>query len=142
MGYCLFVLAVTNTRGAVVALALAVLYLLVLMRRRLQVVPTTILVCTTAAALAILEYFVSNFTHSGSVVGRIAETKFKGYLPDSRADVWPAAVERMMHHPLIGWGPYYSNLTGLHFWYWPHDLYLYIANTIGLLGLACYLWLF
>ena len=141
MGYSLFILAVTQTRGAIVALTTGALFLMFLIRRRLRLVPVTILLLSTAAGLTLLEYVVANFTHSGSVVGRIAETHFKNGLPDTRADVWPAAIERMMHHPLIGWGPYYSTLTGLHFWYWPHDVYLYVANTIGLIGLGCFLWL-
>src|SRR5580765_841248 len=101
MGYCLFILATTQTRGAVVALLVATLYLMFLVRRRLQVVSITILLVASTASVMIIEYFVANFTHSGSVFGRIAETKFKGYLPDTRADVWPAAIDRMMHHPLI-----------------------------------------
>src|SRR4029077_1451422 len=142
MAFCLFILGATQTRGAVIALGLAMVYLLFLVRRRLQLVSFTILLAGTAAAVALMEFVVSNFTHSGSVFDRIAGTQFKNYMPESRADVWPDAVNRMMMHPLIGWGPHYASMTGLHLWYWPHDLYLYIANVIGLIGLSFFIWLF
>ena len=142
MAYCLFILAATQTRGGVLALGFAILYLLFLVRKRLQIVSLTILAAGATTALAVMEFVVSNFTHSGSVFNRITGTQFKNGMPESRADVWPDAVNRMMYHPLIGWGPHYASMTGLHLWFWPHDLYLYIANIIGLIGLSFFLWLF
>jgi O-antigen ligase len=139
--FAFLVLLATVTRGAMIALAAGVFYLLFRIRRRLQVVPLTIMSAAVVAGLIGTEYFVSTFTHSGSVAERFAGTHMVGGMPDSRAVVWPQAIERMMKHPLIGSGPYYASLEGLRTWYWPHDLYLYVANIIGLIGLAFFLWL-
>jgi hypothetical protein len=68
-------------------------------------------------------------------------TRFDGLVPDTRASVWPQAVERWLRHPFIGSGPYYSTEKGLDFWHWPHSLPLYVLNTIGLVGFTFFLWL-
>jgi O-antigen ligase len=46
-----------------------------------------------------------------------------------------------MQHPVIGYGPFYEFYIGTRAWFWPHNLYLYVANLIGLLGLSIFLWL-
>jgi O-antigen ligase len=65
----------------------------------------------------------------------------KGLVPDTRAKVWPDAWNRIFEHPLIGHGPNYSSLSGTHYYAWPHCLYLYVANNVGFIGLAVFLWL-
>ena len=65
-----------------------------------------------------------------------------GWMPDSRAGAWTDAWTRAWEHPLIGHGPYYSaERGGQKFWYWPHNLYLYIANNAGFVGLGIFLML-
>jgi len=135
------VLLTTITRGGTAALAVGLAYLLFLTRRRIQVVPFTIIGGAAAAILLALNFYVSNFTKSGNVFTRFQETKFVGLVPDSRVDVWPQAWSRLMHHPLIGWGPYYSAERGLTVWYWPHNLFLFIGNCFGFVGLSFFLWL-
>jgi hypothetical protein len=88
-----------------------------------------------------LNWYVSNFTVAGDILSRFGETRLVNGIPDSRAEVWPQAVERMMLHPFIGSGPYYSPERGLHVWYWPHNLILYIGNIVGLFGLGAFLWI-
>jgi len=135
------VLLTTITRGGTAALAVGLLYLLFLIRRRIQVVPFTIMGGAAAATLGLLSFYVSHFTKSGDVFARFQETKFVGLIPDSRATVWPQAWARWMQHPVIGWGPYYSGVNGLTFWYWPHNLFMFIGNCFGFLGLSFFLWL-
>src|SRR5262249_6246600 len=69
---------------------------------------------------------------------------FVGWIPESRSTTWPEALQRLMVHPIIGWGPYYTAVRGWGegswYWYWPHDLYLYVANLVGVVGLAIFLW--
>ncbi len=141
LGFTLFILFATVTRGALVALGVGIVYALILTRRRLQVVPFTILVAGCAAAVIGMEFYVTHFTKAGSIFDRFAETKFVGYLPDSRAQVWPLALERWMKHPIIGWGPFYTNREGINFYPWPHNLLLYVANCLGVIGLGCFLFL-
>ena len=135
----LFMLFATVTRGAIIALSLGLLYLLFRIRRRLRVVPLTLAVASIAALAGLMNFYVAHFTRSGDVGARLRETRFIGVVPDSRLGAWTSGWQRYLEHPLIGHGPYYSPQTGTHTWFWPHNVYLYIANIVGAVGLAFFL---
>jgi hypothetical protein len=88
-----------------------------------------------------MNFLVSNFTRSGDLFARVGETQMVGLVPDSRVEAWQSGFERFLEHPLIGSGPYYSIAHGINSWYWPHCLYLYIANIVGVFGLTFFMWL-
>jgi O-antigen ligase len=136
-----FILFATVTRGAIFSAAIGLAYLLFLLRRRVRFVPLTIAVASIAAAFFAMNFYVSHFTRSGDLVARLGETHFVGLVPDSRVGAWQDGWQRFLEHPLIGHGPYYSSITGTHVWFWPHNVYLLIANYVGVVGLGCYLWL-
>ena len=142
LGTTVFLLFSTVTRGPIVSLFVAVAYMLWLMRRRLKVVSLTIGAATIAVTMLTANFVVSKFTRSGDLFARLGQTEIKGFAPDTRAEAWRNAWEHFLLHPLIGCGPFYSASRGLKFWFWPHNLYLYIANTIGILGFAFFAWLF
>ncbi len=138
-----FVLFAAVTRGAFLALAGGLAYFLFLVRRRLRFVPLVLASAGIVALFLAMDFYVSNYTRSGSVVGRFTTgPQFKGIVPADRGETWTLAFTRMLEHPWIGHGPYYSIMTGTNVWTWPHCVYLLIANNVGLLGLAMYLWLF
>jgi O-antigen ligase len=141
IGLSLLVMFSTVTRGPIFSLAIAVAFLLWLTRRHLRIVPMMIGAAVISAAFVGMNFFVANFTRSGDLFGRLGQTTFVGGVPDSRSGIWQEAIQRWAMHPLIGWGPYYAHEHGLVQWYWPHNLYLYVANIIGVVGLAFYLWL-
>ena len=140
LGVTVLCLFATVTRGGFVAASVGALYLLWHTRRRLKLVPTIIVGVASIAFLAGLNFYVAHHTNAGDLFERLQTTKFVGWMPESRATTWPEAFQRMMQHPIIGWGPYYDVEHGLAAWYWPHDLYLYVANLIGLVGLGIFLW--
>ena len=131
----------TVTRGGMTALAVGVLYMLWLCRRRLNIVPLTIAGGVLAIVIGVLTTVLHKFTVLGDLFARFGATKLVNGMPDSRAEVWPQAWERMMQHPLIGHGPYFDATHGLVLWFWPHDLPLFIGNCFGFLGLAMFVWL-
>lgn len=137
----LFIMFATVTRGPLVSLSIAVLFLLWKARRHLKVVPVTIGVAGVLAAFFAMNFYVANFTRSGNLFARVEGTKMVGWMPDSRAGTWTDAWTRGMEHPLIGHGLYYSAERGLKTWYWPHNLYLYVFNAVGFIGLGIFLWL-
>jgi O-antigen ligase len=101
-----------------------------------HVVPLVIAVVTLVTSGLFLNFFVSHFTRSGDIMARFHETHFVGLVPDSRVQAWKDGWDRWLLHPWIGYGPYYSVQTGAHFWYWPHNGYLFLANYVGLIGLG------
>lgn len=136
-----FVLFTTSTRGGLVALAVGLLYLLWLVRRRLTFVALAISAGAVAAVAIAVNGYVAAFTHAGNLFERLSESQVKGLVPDTRSVVWPEAWRQIFDHPLIGHGPYYAALTSARIHHWPHSLYLIVANNVGFIGLAVLLWL-
>lgn len=132
-----FVLFATVTRGSVIALMLGILYLAFRLRRQLKVVPLAIGATGLAAAGLAMNYYVGAFTRSGNLGARFGETKFIGLVPDDRLGAWTDAWNRFLQHPIIGYGPYYApRVNDVHFTAWPHDIFLLVANLVGLFGLS------
>jgi O-antigen ligase len=139
-----FIMFATVTRGGIMALAVGLLYLAWVLRSRLRLIPLTMAVGAAVGAFAAMNYYVANFTNSGDLIARLVDPDswhFKDGMPLARAPIWQSAFERMMIHPFIGHGPVYDTSKGIDFWFWPHNGYLYVGNLVGLVGLACYLWL-
>jgi O-antigen ligase len=93
--------------------------------------------------IAILEGFVANYTSSGSLFDRIVATTFeKGFIPDTRSGSggpWLGAIERGMKHPWFGQGPGWDFTTDFNTGFWPHNLYLFYFDSIGIFGLLAFL---
>lgn len=139
-----FIMFATVTRGGIMALALGMIYLLWILRKRISFPKVALAVGTAVAAFLAMNFYVANFTKSGDLIARLADPnswQFESGMPLSRASIWQDAFERMMLHPIIGHGPFYDTAKGIDFWYWPHNGYLYIGNLVGFVGLACFLWL-
>jgi O-antigen ligase len=136
-----FTLFTTVTRGSIVSLSLALAYMAWIMRRRIRVVPITILLSAIVAGFLAMNYYVANFTRSGDLLGRLLGTEFYGVVPDTRREAWAGGWERFLEHPILGHGPFYAKLVGTRTWNWPHNGYLYIANLVGIVGLAFFLWM-
>jgi O-antigen ligase len=132
----IFVLFATVTRGSIISLTLGILYLTFRARRHLKVVPLAIGATTIAVAAMGMNYYVGTFTRSGSLGARLSETKFIGLVPEDRLLVWTDSWNRFLAHPIIGYGPYYAPQVGTHFTAWPHDIFLHVANLVGLFGLS------
>ena len=143
-GLTFFIMFATVTRGGIMALGAGFAYFMWVVRKRLNFVKVTVGATVVIAAFLAMNFYVAHFTHSGDLVARLIDPQsweFKDGMPAARAPIWSQAVERMMIHPIIGHGPVYVTERGLEFWYWPHNGYLYVANLVGIVGLACYLWL-
>lgn len=136
-----FILFATVTRGAIFSLGAALLYLLWIVRRRVKFVPLVVGLATGVSLFLLMNFYVATFTRSGDLMERLFGTHFYGLVPDSRRTAWADGWERFLQHPIIGHGPYYSAQTGTRVWFWPHNGYLLIANLVGVVGLAFYLWM-
>ena len=108
LGVAILSLFATVTRGGFVAAFLGVMYLLWHIRRRIKVVPAMIVGVASVVFLIGLNFYVARYTNAGDLLERLQTTKFIGMMPESRARTWPMAVERMMRHPIIGYGPHYD----------------------------------
>jgi O-antigen ligase len=136
-----FIFFATVTRGAMVSLGVALLYLAWLMRRQIRFVPFTIVVSAVVSGFIGMNFFVANFTRSGDLFIRFEQTKFHGLVPDTRVETWALAWQKFLQSPIIGHGPYYVHQVGTTTYWWPHCGYLYVANLVGAVGLSFFLWI-
>jgi hypothetical protein len=129
----------TVTRGVFVALAVVIPIVLFSIRRHLN--PVRFM--TAASAIVVLalamNLLVAKFTNSGDLFQRMAETQVvHGFVPAAREMPWLNAWKRSLVHPILGQGPYYGELPGYELW-WPHNIYLFVANLVGYPGLLFFL---
>lgn len=136
---CVYTMFTTVTRGVFVALAVALPYLFFMLRRRLNPVKFLTAVSAIFILAVTMNFLVAAYTNSGDLFQRLGTTKVvHGVVPEARQEAWGNAWERAFVHPILGQGPYYDELPGYKFW-WPHNVYLFIANLYGFPGLAFYL---
>jgi hypothetical protein len=129
----------TVTRGIIIALAATLPYLFYTIRRHLNPVKFMTGVATIIVLAVAMNLIVAKFTNSGDMFLRLSETKVvHGIVPVAREGPWLNAWKRALVHPIIGQGPYYTDMPGYEL-FWPHNVYLYIANLIGFPGLLFFL---
>src|SRR5262249_46476643 len=137
-----FVLFATVTRGAIVSLGVASVYLLWEQRKYIRFRAVLIGAATVFFAAWGILTFVSQHTASGNILERFEKTEFKGVVPETRVGVWKEAWERILQRPIFGHGPYYSFKTeGVEKVLWPHNNYLFYWHMLGIVGLLAFLWL-
>ena len=128
------------TRGAFYALLAGVIYLMFLSRKELNIVRFFYIVIAFVVLLFVLEGIVANYTASGSLFDRIVTSTFeRGFIPKSRSEPWEMAIERGMQHPFFGNGPGWDFASGETKGFWPHNIFLFYFNSLGLFGLAAFL---
>ena len=129
----------TVTRGVFIALAVVIPTILFTIRRHLNPVRfMTAAAIITVLAIA-MNILVASHTNSGDLFQRMAETKVvHGFVPEAREAPWRNAWQRSLVHPILGQGPYYGELPGHELW-WPHNVYLFVANIVGYPGLLFFL---
>lgn len=136
-----FCLMATVTRGATISGTVGMLYLLYRIRKSMSL-STFMLTVTTALSLVfMMEFFLTTYTVSGSVISRLMNTKMVNGMPDSRT-FWPDIFKRCFEHVWIGHGPYYEfgeyGREKLTKFFWPHNGYLFYFHTVGLLGVTTF----
>jgi hypothetical protein len=136
----LFMMFTTITRGAFFSLFIGIVYLMFLSRKELNIVRVTYIVGSLALILVVMEGVVARYTTSGSLFERVIATTFeKGIVPSNRVGTWFPAIERGMENPLFGHGAGWDFRAGLTKGFWPHSLYLFYFNVVGLFGLGAFI---
>ncbi|MDZ4803797.1 MAG: O-antigen ligase family protein [Candidatus Eisenbacteria bacterium] len=139
-----FVLMATVTRGATIAFLAGMIYMLFLLRKRTKFKTFLMTVGLSVIVWSGVEFYLTTFTVSGSVLERLLDTKIVDGMPDSRT-FWPDILARAMEKPWVGHGPHYEfaehGREKLTRFFWPHNGYLYYLHTVGIFGAAAFLWI-
>jgi O-antigen ligase len=92
---------------------------------------------------------VVKFTDYGQMYERLAATEVEGGVPDTRANTWSQAVPEIAKRPVLGHGPRLRlegdearSYPGRTYTLYPHNIYLFLLYTVGIVGLAAYMWFF
>jgi len=139
-----FLVATGNRGGFIVLIGGSVLYL-VWYRRELGFNRVLASAALGVFALAVVSVVIVTFTDFNVLYDRLLGTEVKEGVPDSRLLIWPEAWERIKEKPVLGHGPRFrliSEESGLVPWYqivpYPHNLYLFLLTTIGVVGMAAW----
>jgi O-antigen ligase len=148
MGANIAFLVATGNRGGFISLIAGGLLFLYLFRRELGFFRITSMALAGIIFLFIASVLIVTYTPFDRLYERIANTKIEGGIPDTRREVWPDTWRMIKEKPILGHGPRLSRhnvdhvnlLTGKrgHVGY-PHNLYLFILYTLGVVGLVAYL---
>jgi O-antigen ligase len=136
---CVAIMMATSTRGAFISLGIGMFYTLWVIRRDLDIVKLAYIAFTVLGLLVVTELVISRYTISGGLMYRLMKTRFEGYVPDTRAHAWPAAIERAKEHLIIGHSPAWDFSKKLTKFNWPHNGYLFYLNMTGIIGLITFL---
>lgn len=143
----MLLLIATGNRGGFLTLIGAGLVFLWLFRMELGpkrvvgVITIGPLLLIIAAAIAI------QYTDFGRLFDRLVATEVEAGIPDTRLEVWPNAVREVRENLFFGHGPRLrfdggdvGQSVGAHpYIRYPHNLYLFLALTVGVIGLAGFL---
>lgn len=143
-------LLLTNSRGSILVFGFGFVLLFLFSRglgkSSIKAIMTFgLLALFTGGAIYIAE--LTGYLHLQerfSLMSQMVSTKY-GDLPVARAGVWVPALDSAREKLTIGHGPSYYPLTSYSGFdgklLWPHNLWLLILNTTGILGLTVYIFI-
>jgi hypothetical protein len=142
-------LIMTGSRGSFLTMVGSGVLFLWFFRKRLGTLRLIRLAMLGLAAFAVISMVVLNYTQFNVLFERLAGTQFEEGIPDTRVVAFESAWEHIPKKPILGYGPQLRLIDestrvipGHEYLYYPHNLYLYLTLTVGVLGLAAYMWLF
>ena len=139
-------LVASGNRGGVFTLVIGGVLFFWLYRKELGLLRMLKTNVAMIAIFVLVSLLIINFTRYNVLYERIADTEFRDGIPDTRASVWPIAWSEIKRKPIVGHGPrfwlfnhwdrQFPDHTPMSY---PHNLYLFILYTVGILGLLAYL---
>lgn len=142
----------TANRGSFLVLLGGLLWIVYLFRKRLGAAGVIQIVTVSTVVVIGMASVVATYTDYGQMFDRLEKTtEFEEGVPSTRAFVWPIAWENIEKKPVLGHGPRILQQHELRFRRvpseqlvspYPHNLYLYLLVTVGVVGLACMLLFF
>lgn len=141
----------TASRGAFLILIASMLGFLILFRREIGILRTIRILIVSTVALSGTGALVASHTEFGNMFSRLEQVSFEGGIPDTRRIVWPSAWAAIQEKPWLGHGPFLLSEHTLErsgrtvhreqlVMEYPHNLYLHLLLTLGILGTACFLY--
>jgi O-antigen ligase len=142
----LLFLVATGNRGGFLVLFGGGLLFLYMFRDKLSIKTTINTVIVGALALSAASYVTINYTRFDRLYERLEATEFEGAMPETRAETWETSWQQITQKPVLGHGPRLQLSKGNDSLFrghvritYPHNLYLYLLYTVGVVGMVAYL---
>jgi O-antigen ligase len=135
----------TGNRMGFVTYLLSTIGLLGIFIRTTGVIKSLGLVIFLIIVASIAGFFVLKYTEYNTMIDRLVGTQFYGIEVDSRRGLMPYFLDEIAKKPVFGHRPRFGlpeNYDPLALKSPPHNFYLFVAYTVGLFGLFCYLLFF
>lgn len=140
-------LIATGNRGGFLTLLGGSMIFLWLFRKELGGQRVVKLLISGTVMLTLVSVIVVSYTDFDRLFSRLSDTTFEEGVPDTRQVVWPMVWKKIIQRPLLGHGPRYSMLgartgeqyEGYEHEPYPHNLYLFLLSTVGLIGLIAFM---
>lgn len=137
----------TGNRGGFISFILSLFLFCYGFRKRLGLKKNILILIAFFVVLVSVSYVMITYTSYNVIYDRLLGTEMDGITPDTRRG-WPFVVEKIIEKPVLGHGPrilrkkdYPTSkiwLEGSEIGGYPHNLYLYILYTMGIIGLFAY----
>lgn len=139
-------LVATGNRGGFLSLIVGGFAFLWIFRRDMGVLRALRLAVGGVFGGTVMAALIVVFTPYNVLFERLKETEFDGYAPESRSKAWEMAIEAIPDRLMLGHGPQMKlidsadrYIPGYETIPYPHNLYLFLLYSIGVIGLVVYL---
>ena len=142
----------TANRGSFLVLLASMLGFLYLFRAELGVMRAIHILLASVVVVAASGILVANYSEFGNMFSRLEQVgETEGGIPKTRQGVWTTAIETIPDRIWLGHGPYLAQSKGLErsgrdvgsgqlVMAYPHNLYLHLLLTLGIVGTAAVLY--
>lgn len=138
----------TGSRGAIFAMTAGGLLFIFFNRKHFFTITAIVQGLTISLFLAVTALFVISSTEFNTIYEKVEETRMIHGIPENRYKIWSSSWEQILQKPWTGHGPRFrlteeklrkksERKRPLERQY-PHNLYLFILYTTGILGLFAY----
>ncbi len=126
----LFSLVATANRGGLIGLVFSSAYLIWISRREFKIVRFTLVFIALTASFLFFDHYISSSQGGASLIDRTLHTKSKGFVPETREDVWEGGWAGFKKHMFLGNGPWFDSQVIPQ----THNGFLWSLVCVGIIG--------
>ena len=136
------ILVGTGNRGGLISFCVSIFLFVYFFRKELGPRKAMVLIVSVAIMTVIASFVMIKYTDFNILYERMLGTRFDGVTPDTRSG-WPHVIEKILDKPILGHGPRLmtsGEVDAPRNWpkgeigFYPHNLYLHILYTTGVIG--------
>jgi hypothetical protein len=137
----------TGNRGGFFSLIFGGLLFFFIYRKELGLIKMSGIIFSFIAIILTMSIITVTYTEYDSLFFRVKKTKFVQGMPENRYKIWNLVINEFKKRPIFGHGPRLHKVKKVEQFQegkkytlipQPHNLYLYLLVTLGIIGFAAY----